>query len=134
MASRPERVTTNQPQTRRDAFPEIVRHCRESHGDTLREFAERFDGIVNHTTIGVWERGGVRDIPRRNAILRISELCGVPPGKLLDALGYWGSDGPGPDITTPADPLLADLLTAARELPPHQLRALIDVARAMRRD
>lgn len=114
------------------AFPAIVRWCREERGLTQIGFAELFGPVAGQNMVSKWERGELQSLPRRDALLTLAELSGYSPGELLDSLGYWGSAGPDP-ASMPDDPALAELVALARDLPAHQLRAVVAVVRAMRR-
>lgn len=114
-------------------FGEIVRRCRDDLGLSQGEFATLL-GMVRQQQVGRWERGIVRSQPRREALLRLSEVCRVAPGALLEACGF--GDAP-PELLAPSplprndDPTVRRITEAARLLSARQRHAILVIMQVM---
>lgn len=121
-----------------ETFHALVRQCREQHGLSQEAFAALFNDGIDQSTIARWESGKRRSgrsdrrLPRYDLLLQLADVCAVPPGRLLDLLGYWGSRADPEAWASRANVALQELIAAARPLSTAQLRALIAVARQMR--
>lgn len=99
-------------------FAQTLRSRREELRLNQRDLAARLG--VKQQTVSRWESGIA--VPRPDRVTQLAGVLGVDRGRLLQLAGYLPPDEPL------ADPDMASLLSAVRQLPDKDLLHVLDTA------
>ena len=116
---------------------ELIRDRRIDLSLTMKELADRVG--VSEATISRWESGEIKNM-RRDAVARLSKALMINPKVLMD----WNEEemqGVDPYYLDPEtarlaqaaanDPDMRLLLDAKRDLPPEDMKMIIDLAKRL---
>lgn len=111
----------------------LIHDRRIELGMTMKELADKVG--VSEATISRWESGEIKNM-RRDAVANLARALQINPKVLMN----WNDDEPGyyvdPETARLAqaaanDPDMRLLLDAKRDLPPEDMKMIIDLAKRL---